>query len=288
MLVTQIGVVGAGQMGAGIAQVSAMSGFACVVVDIRNDALLTGAKSVEKSLNKLEQKGIIDNKKEVVELIHWHNDIERLRACDVVIEAVVEQENIKKEIFRTIDSLIKEEAIIASNTSSISITRLAQSTQRPHKFIGMHFMNPVVLMSLVEIIRGYQTSDETVHIVEALAKKMGKTSTIAKDFPGFIANRILMPMINEAFYTLMEQVAHAHDIDTTMKLGCNMPMGPLALADMIGLDTCLAIIEVMHKGLGDDKYRPCPLLRQYVEAGLLGRKTSAGVYTYAKENHYGV
>lgn len=280
MEVMKIGVVGAGQMGAGIAQVSAMAGIWCVVTDVRNDALVAGAKTVEKSLAKLQQKGVVHNKQEVLERIHWHADMDRLRQCDLVIEAVIENEQVKKEVLRNVDSLLKEEAIIATNTSSISITRLAQATSRPHKFIGMHFMNPVVLMSLVEIIRGHHTADETVNVVRAVAEKMGKTSTLAHDYPGFIANRILMPMINEAFYALMENVASAKDIDTTMKLGCNQPMGPLALADLIGLDTCLAIIEVMHNGLGDDKYRPCPMLRKYVEAGLLGRKTNAGVYTY--------
>jgi 3-hydroxybutyryl-CoA dehydrogenase len=281
MEIMKIGIVGAGQMGAGIAQVSAMAGISCIVTDVRNDALVAGAKSVEKSLTKLQSKGAVANVHDVLERIQWHADMDRLRQCDLVIEAVIENEQVKKEVLRTVDSLLKEEAIIATNTSSISITRLAQATGRPHKFIGMHFMNPVPLMALVEIIRGHHTADETVQAVRSIAEKMGKTSTLSHDYPGFIANRILMPMINEAFYALMENVACAKDIDTTMKLGCNQPMGPLALADLIGLDTCLAIIEVMHNGLGDDKYRPCPLLRKYVEAGLLGRKTNAGVYTYS-------
>ncbi|HXW54089.1 MAG TPA: 3-hydroxyacyl-CoA dehydrogenase NAD-binding domain-containing protein [Myxococcota bacterium] len=280
MDIKRIGVVGAGQMGAGIAQVAASAGYSCAVTDIRNDALVTGAKTVEKSLAKLLAKGLIDNKNEIVDRIQWHADMERLRQCDLAIEAVVENEGVKKEVLRALDSVLKEEAIIATNTSSISITRLANATTRPEKFIGMHFMNPVPLMNLVEIIRGHHTKDETVLAIKTVAEKMGKTSTTSHDFPGFIANRILMPMINEAFYALMENVADASDIDLTMKLGCNMPMGPLALADMIGLDTCLAIIEVMHDGLGDDKYRPCPLLRKYVEAGLFGRKTKAGVYSY--------
>lgn len=280
MNIVKIGVVGAGQMGAGIAQVAATSGFACLVTDVRNDALVFGAKAVEKSLSKLQSKGVVSNKGEVMDRIQWHADMERLRQCDLVIEAVVENEHTKKEVLRTLDSMLKEEAIIATNTSSISITRLAQATSRPDKFIGMHFMNPVPLMSLVEIIRGHHTSDSTLFAVKTVAEKMGKTSTTVLDYPGFIANRVLMPMINEAFFALMEGVATANDIDQTMKLGCNMPMGPLALADLIGLDTCLAIIEVMHSGLGDDKYRPCPLLRKYVEAGLLGRKSNAGVYRY--------
>lgn len=280
MEITRIGIVGAGQMGSGIAQTAAMFGFSCMVTDIRNDALTLSAKNVEKNLSKLEAKGTISNKDQVLDRIHWHADMERLRQCDLVIEAVVENEGIKKEVLRAVDSSLKEEAIIATNTSSISITRLAYATSRPRKFIGMHFMNPVPLMNLVEIIRGHHTSDETVLTVKSVAEKMGKTSTTSHDYPGFIANRVLMPMINEAFFALMEGVASASDIDLTLKLGCNFPMGPLALADLIGLDTCLAIISVMHAGLGDDKYRPCPLLRKYVEAGLLGRKTKAGVYSY--------
>jgi 3-hydroxybutyryl-CoA dehydrogenase len=280
MEITKIGVIGAGQMGAGIAQTAAVSGFACFVTDARSDALIAGAKSVAKSLAKFEAKGLIHHKDEIIDRIQWHADMDRLKQCDLVIEAVVENLSIKKEVLRTLDSLLQEDAIIASNTSSLPITKLAQATSRPGKFIGMHFMNPVPLMKLVEIIRGHHTSEETVATVRSVAEKMGKISTIANDYPGFIANRLLMPMINEAFYALMEGVSNAADIDLTMKLGCNFPMGPLALADLIGLDTCLAIIEVMHDGLGDDKYRPCPLLRKYVEAGLLGRKTNAGVYQY--------
>lgn len=280
MEISRIGVVGAGQMGAGIAQVAASSGFSCVVTDLRSDALILGAKNVAKSLAKFQAKGMVENKDEILDRIHWHADMDRLKQCDLVIEAVVENLSVKKEVLRTLDALLKEEAIIASNTSSLSITKLAQATSRPGQFIGMHFMNPVPLMKLVEIIRGHHTKDETVHKVKNIAERMGKISTIANDYPGFIANRVLMPMINEAFYALMEGVSNAQDIDLTMKLGCNFPMGPLALADLIGLDTCLAIIEVMHGGLGDDKYRPCPLLRKYVEAGLWGRKTGAGVYHY--------
>lgn len=280
MDIMKIGVIGAGQMGAGIAQVAATSGFFCVVTDVRNDALCAGGKAVERSLAKLESKGLVKDRHGILERIHWHADMDRLRQCDLVIEAVVEKEDIKKEVLRSVDAMLKEEAIIATNTSSISITRLAHATTRAQQFIGMHFMNPVPIMGLVEIIRGHHTSDETVDVIKEVVNKLGKTSTIALDYPGFIANRVLMPMINEAFYALMEGVASAHDIDQTMKLGCNQPMGPLALADLIGLDTCLAIIEVMHGGLGDDKYRPCPLLRKYVEAGLLGRKTQVGVFDY--------
>lgn len=280
MEITRIGVVGAGQMGAGIAQVAASAGFFCMITDARTDALVAASKNVAKSLAKFEAKGLVGNKDEILDRIHWHSDMDRLKQCDLVIEAVVENLSVKREVLRTIDSLLGDDAIIASNTSSLSITKLAHATSRPKKFIGMHFMNPVPIMKLVEIIRGHHTTDETVAVVKSVAEKMGKTSTIACDYPGFIANRLLMPMINEAFYALMEGVSNAADIDLTMKLGCNMPMGPLALADLIGLDTCLAIIEVMHAGLGDDKYRPCPLLRNYVEAGLLGHKTSAGVYSY--------
>lgn len=280
MEISKIGVVGAGQMGCGIAQVAASSGFSCVVIDNRSDILEKGAMQVDKSLTKLFTKNLIKNPQEIKERILWHCDIERLRNCDLVIEAVIEDEIIKKEVFHSLETILQENAIIASNTSSISITRLAQYTSRPNKFIGMHFMNPVALMQLVEIILGHHTDEDTIISITKVAQKMGKTTTIVNDYPGFAANRILMPMINEAFFALMEGVASAKDIDLTMKLGCNQPMGPLALADLIGLDTCLAILEVMHKGLGDSKYRPCPLLRKYVEARMLGRKTSEGVFKY--------
>lgn len=280
MVIARIGVVGAGQMGSGIAQAVATAGYSCVVTDIRNDALTAGEKSVIRSLDKLEAKKIIKDKQQVLDKIKWHADMDRLSQCDLVIEAVVENESVKKEVLRGLESILKEEAIIASNTSSIPITRLAHATSRMDKFIGMHFMNPVPLMGLVEIIKGYYTSDETTEAVKSVIEKMNKKSTTSKDYPGFIANRILMPMINEAFYSLMNGVASAEDIDLTMKLGCNFPMGPLALADLIGLDTCLSIIEVMHQGFGEDKYRPCPLLKKYVEANLLGRKSGQGVYIY--------
>ncbi len=283
MEIGKIGVIGAGQMGAGIAQTAAQAGFSCVVTDSRSDALINASQAVAKSLAKFEAKGLVTNKDEILDRIHWHADMDHIQQCDLIIEAVTENLSVKKEVLRTVDRLVKEEAIIASNTSSLSITKLAQATSRPAQFIGMHFMNPVPLMKLVEIIRGHHTSDETVRTVKGVAERMGKVSTIANDYPGFIANRILMPMINEAFYALMEGVSNASDIDLTMKLGCNFPMGPLALADLIGLDTCLAIIEVMREGLGDDKYRPCPLLRKYVEAGLLGRKTGEGVYQYSSQ-----
>jgi 3-hydroxybutyryl-CoA dehydrogenase len=283
MEIDKIGVIGAGLMGAGIAQVAACSGFSCVVVDTRSDNLAKSSAKVEKNLQKLETQSVIKGAGDIFDRIQWHPDLERLRNCQLVIEAVPEDENIKKEVFRSLDAILPEEAIIASNTSSISITRLAHFTARPQKFIGMHFMNPVPVMKLVEIIKGYKTSNDTVALVCQVAQKMGKTKTIVNDYPGFVANRVLMPMINEAFYALMEGVASAEDIDLTMKLGCNQPMGPLALADFIGLDTCLAIMDVLHKGLGDSKYRPCPKLRNYVEAGLLGRKTGHGVFLYQAE-----
>jgi 3-hydroxybutyryl-CoA dehydrogenase len=275
-----IGVVGAGQMGAGIAQVAATAGYLVVVSDVSAVALKKGAQAVEKSLAKLESKGLVHDVAGILSRIKWQEDLLCLSDCDLVIEAVVENERVKKDIFCSLDQILKPSAIIATNTSSISITRLASATKRPEKFIGMHFMNPVPLMNLVELIKGHHTSDDTVNTIKQVVEQLKKISVVAKDFPGFIANRVLMPMINEAFFALLEGVGTALDIDTTMKHGCNMPMGPLALADFIGLDTCLAIMEVLHQGLGDDKYRPCPLLKNYVAAGLLGKKSGAGVYTY--------
>lgn len=281
-MIQKIGVIGAGQMGSGIAQVAASAGYYCVLTDARPEALSLSAESIDKSLTKLISKGVLADKESIIKRLAWHNDLGSLASCELVIEAVVENEAVKVGVFKALDAILGKDAIIASNTSSISITRLASCTQRPSQFIGMHFMNPVPLMKLVEIIRGYQTSDLTVSEVKAVAERMGKISTLANDFPGFITNRILMPMVNEAFFTLMEGVAKAEDIDLSMKLGCNFPMGPLELADFVGLDTCLAITEVLHHGLGEDKYRPCPLLRKYVEAGKLGRKSGEGVYRYAE------
>lgn len=281
MEINKIGVVGAGQMGAGIAQVAATAGYTCIVYDNSEEALKHSAILIDESLAKLQKKSIISDKEKVFKRLSWCHDLNDFSACDLIIEAIVECEQAKENLFKTLDLTVKNpKTIFASNTSSISITRLAQAISRPENFIGLHFMNPVPLMKLVEIIPGAKTSPQTVKIIKGVVESMVKAFVVAKDFPGFICNRILMPMINEAFFALMEGVSDAEDIDNSMKLGCNFPMGPLALADFIGLDTCLFIIEVLHDGLGDDKYRPCPLLRQYVDAGMLGRKSGVGVYKY--------
>ena len=282
MDVKTLGVVGAGQMGAGIAQVAAQAGLQVIVSDVSESALDRGKSSVESSLARLVKKEKLTEQeaRDVSARMRWTVALEEHKDAGFVVEAVSENESLKKQIFQALDEILPADRILASNTSSISITRLAAATKRPDRFVGMHFMNPVPLMKLVELIRGIATSDETYTITKALAEKMGKTTTVSRDYPGFIANRILMPMINEAFYALMEGVGSAEDIDTTMKLGTNQPMGPLVLADFIGLDTCLAIMEVLHDGLGDAKYRPCPLLRQYVDAGWLGRKSGRGVHGY--------
>jgi 3-hydroxybutyryl-CoA dehydrogenase len=282
MDIKRIGVVGAGQMGSGIAQVAASAGLDVLVTDVSQESLDKGEAGVAKSLGRLVKK----EKMTQVEAdaaaarIKWAQDLQSHNDRQLVVEAVTENEGLKVKIFKELDGLMPAGAILASNTSSISITRLAAATERPEHFIGMHFMNPVPVMKLVEVIRGIATTDETFAQVKALAEKMGKVTTMSHDYPGFLANRILMPMINEAFYTLMEGVGSAEDIDTTMKLGANHPMGPLTLADFIGLDTCLYIMEVLNDGLGDGKYRPCPLLRQHVDAGWLGRKTGRGVFNY--------
>lgn len=276
-----IGVVGAGQMGGGIAQVLGQSRIPVMMMDVRQEALTKAIQVMEKSLNKLADKGrLSETPAAILGRVRTTTELAEMGPCDVVIEAVNEDENLKRKIFETLDGVLSEQAIIATNTSSLSITRLAAYTKRPDRFVGMHFMNPVPIMTLVELIRGHRTSDESFAVVKDLSEKMGKVTVCASDYPGFIINRILMPMINEAFYTLMEGVAKPEDIDQGMKLGTNQPMGPLALADFIGLDTCLSIICVLHNGLGDGKYRPCPLLRKYVEAGQLGRKTGCGVYQY--------
>ena len=275
-------VVGAGQMGAGIAQVALQAGLKVTLVDAAEPALQKGAERIKGGLKKLVEKGKLDQAKHdaAVGNLHTATSITSVKDVDFAVEAVTENEDLKRKIFKDLDEVVKPGGVLATNTSSIPITRIAASTKRPESVIGMHFMNPVPVMQLVELIRGAATSDQTWATTRALAEKMGKTTVVSKDYPGFIVNRILIPMLNEACFALMEGVASVEDIDTAMKLGTNQPMGPLTLADFIGLDTCLYIAEVMHKGLGDPKYRPCPLLRQYVEAGWLGKKSGRGFYKY--------
>jgi 3-hydroxybutyryl-CoA dehydrogenase len=280
-----IGVIGAGQMGNGIAQVAAGFGFNVIMMDVNGAALEKGMATISGSCDRLIKKATMTEEAKATLLGHIKTtqEIAGLKECDVVIEAATENIDLKLKIFKELDATVKASALLVSNTSSISITKIAGVTKRPEKVAGMHFMNPVPLMKLVEGIRGLQTSDETFAAVKTLAEKMDKTFVESvKDMPGFIVNRILMPMINEAVYTLHEGIASVEAIDNAMKLGTNQPMGPLTLADFIGLDTCLAIMNVLHDGLGDSKYRPCPLLVKYVEAGWLGRKSGRGFYNYAK------
>lgn len=282
MNISNVAVIGAGQMGNGIAQVAASTGFNVFLYDVNPNGLKKGIDTIASSCDRLIKKEAMtaDQKAQILGRIKTTTQMSDLAPADFVIEAAPEIEQLKFDLFREIDRIVKPEAILASNTSSISITKIARNTSRPEKVVGMHFMNPVPLMKLVEGIRGLATSDEVWKATRTLAEKMGKTFVEAQDFPGFIVNRILMPMINEAVYALYEGVASVEDIDNAMKLGTNQPMGPLTLADFIGLDTCLAIMRVLHEGLGDSKYRPCPLLVKYVDAGWLGRKSGRGFYKY--------
>ena len=286
MQITTFGVIGAGQMGAGIAQVAAASGLNVILHDISDDFVARGMKTIAGNLQRSVDKGKIaaEDREAILDRITAGTDLGTMAAADFVVEAASEREDIKFGIFAQLDQICLSETILASNTSSIPIGRIASHTSRPDKVIGMHFMNPVPVMKLVEIIRALPTSDDTYRLTMELAVRMGKVPAQASDFPGFIANRILLPMINEAIFCLYQGVGDRESIDKVMEFGMNHPMGPLALADLIGLDTCLAILTTLHTGLGDQKYRPCPLLRQYVEAGWLGRKTGRGFYTYRPQS----
>ncbi|MCP8617403.1 3-hydroxybutyryl-CoA dehydrogenase [Salirhabdus salicampi] len=282
MNVNKVMVIGAGQMGAGIAQVFAQSRFRVLLHDINEEALTKGIHSITKQLNRGVEKGKIDvqQKEHTLANLSTTTSLQDAKDCDLVVEAVVEDMGIKRRVFEQLDQYTPQHTILASNTSSLPITEIAAVTNRPEQVIGMHFMNPVPVMKLVEIIRGLATTDETYNTIEAITKTLNKTPVEVNDFPGFVSNRVLMPMINEAIYTVYEGVATPESVDEVMKLGMNHPMGPLTLADFIGLDTCLYIMEVLHEGFGDSKYRPCPLLRKYVKAGWLGRKTGRGFYVY--------
>jgi 3-hydroxybutyryl-CoA dehydrogenase len=275
-------VLGAGTMGSGIAQVFAQNGHSVTLRDLSDDILSRARDTIDKSLSRLAEKGKIgpEGRQETLGRLNVTTDMGPAGAADLVVEAIVENLELKLATFREMDRICRQDALLASNTSSISITKLASATRRPEKVIGMHFMNPVPLMALMEVIRGQATSQETTRTVMDLARSLGKTPVEVQDFPGFVANRVLMPMINEAIYAVFEGVASAEAVDQVMKLGMNHPMGPLTLADFIGLDVCLAILNVLHEGLGDSKYRPCPLLKRMVDAGWLGRKTGRGFYSY--------
>jgi 3-hydroxybutyryl-CoA dehydrogenase len=279
--VTKLAVVGAGQMGAGIAQVAAQAGLSVVLIDVQEAFVQKGLQGIQAQLDKAVQKGKLkaEDAKAAAGRLRGGTP-QDAKDAQFAVEAVTENESVKRKVFESLAAALPENAVLATNTSSIPITRIAAAVPRPERVIGMHFMNPVPVMQLVEIIRGAQTSDETYAVTKALAEKMGKTTVLSKDMPGFIVNRILIPMINEACFALQEGLASPQDIDTAMKLGTNVPMGPLTLADFIGLDTVLYIAEVLHKGLGEDKYRPAPLLRQYVDAGWFGRKSKRGFYQY--------
>ncbi|PSO33789.1 3-hydroxybutyryl-CoA dehydrogenase [Bradyrhizobium sp. MOS002] len=281
-VIKKVGVIGAGQMGNGIAHVAALAGFDVVLNDISTDRLKSGMATINGNLARQVSKKAVseDDKAKAMARIVAGEKLDDLADCDLVIETAVEKEEVKRKIFHELCAVLKPEAIVASDTSSISITRLAAATDRPERFIGIHFMNPVPLMELVELIRGIATDDQTFEASKEFVGKLGKQVAVSEDFPAFIVNRILLPMINEAIYTLYEGVGNVEAIDAAMKLGAHHPMGPLELADFIGLDTCLSIMQVLHEGLADSKYRPCPLLVKYVEAGWLGRKTQRGFYDY--------
>jgi len=281
----KVGVIGAGQMGNGIAHVCALAGFDVSLYDVSPDRIKAGIATINGNMARQVGKKIIseDDRKKALARIQATESIDGLANCDIVIETATEQEPVKRQIFSEICAVLKPEAIVATNTSSISITRLASSTDRPERFIGIHFMNPVPLMELVEVIRGIATDDATFETSKEFVTKLGKTIAVSEDFPAFIVNRVLLPMINEAIYTLYEGVGNVEAIDTAMRLGAHHPMGPLELADFIGLDTVLSVMQVLHEGLADSKYRPCPLLVKYVEAGWLGRKTQRGFYDYRGE-----
>ena len=280
--VRKVGVIGSGQMGNGIAHVAALAGFDVVLSDVSADRVKSALATINGNLSRQVAKGTIteEARKTALAKITTADTMDGLAGCDLVIETAVEKEEIKRKIFHDLCAVLKPEAIVASNTSSISITRLAAATDRPERFIGIHFMNPAPVMELVELIRGIATNDDTFETSKAFVSKLGKRVAVSEDFPAFIVNRVLMPMINEAIYTLYEGVGNVEAIDAAMKLGAHHPMGPLELADFIGLDTCLSIMQVLHEGLADSKYRPCPLLVKYVEAGWLGRKTQRGFYDY--------
>lgn len=283
--IKSVGIIGAGQMGSGIAHVCALAGFDVILQDLQEAQLAKAAEGIERNLARQTKKQLIseDEKASALARISSGTEMALFADCDLVIEAAIENEAVKREILQALCPLIKEETVICTNTSSISVTRLAAITDRPERFMGMHFMNPVPVMQLVELIRGIATGDATFNAIRELTVKLGKTPVAAEDFPAFIVNRILLPMINEAVYTLYEGVGSVEAIDTAMKLGANHPMGPLELADFIGLDTCLSVMHVLYEGLADSKYRPCPLLVKYVEAGWVGRKAGRGFYDYGGE-----